>query len=534
MRSIRHRSLSFLTAFLVALSLFAVLPREMFTAEAASSTLSAKIEKNVLSWNSIKGASYYSLTFTCDNIPNFSGEITTPNLSYDLGEALIAGGIYDLTLVAKNSYGVDVSNVYTKEYIFVGTITGVKITDGHILSWNAFKYANQYADRYYVAYEEEATHSSSAQYIENTVIDINELLKRKPSGKYTVWIVAKCGTANIARSNDIDYNYVSSAVFITKTDVTVDVPIAGDTPDTKPIVVLNNGKASSEDCIKQTEMRWFVSDKADSGFSRLYSGAVFEVGKYYKCQCLVYLNDNAFLDDYTQQHHEDDQSTFNGQSSPMYNVEGLYVYRVEAALGPAQSVNKLTDLDIGIIKPVAGERVGDCDDIVRCHGGLIVQRLTQSTATENQFAWKENGKKHSVNDLFEAGHHYSAVIQFRTISSCVLSKDVKVTIAGVPAEFVSKTNDQYGNEWVTYAADFLCTDSTVRKGDVNNDGVVDVTDLTVLARSLAHWPGYDEQINEANADIDGKDGVTDVDYPILARALARWPGYAEDYGIVLP
>ncbi|MBR6044773.1 MAG: dockerin type I repeat-containing protein [Ruminococcus sp.] len=94
---------------------------------------------------------------------------------------------------------------------------------------------------------------------------------------------------------------------------------------------------------------------------------------------------------------------------------------------------------------------------------------------------------------------------------------------------------------ITYLCDGITVNYTkaemktvnVRKGDVNNDGVVDVTDLTVLARSLAHWPGYDEQINEANADIDGKDGVTAVDYTILARALARWPGYAEDYGITI-
>ena len=74
---------------------------------------------------------------------------------------------------------------------------------------------------------------------------------------------------------------------------------------------------------------------------------------------------------------------------------------------------------------------------------------------------------------------------------------------------------------------------SIRKGDVNSDGHVDVTDLTILARSLAKWNGYDAQVNEANADVDGDGEVTVTDYSILARALARWPGYAEKYGIVL-
>ncbi|MBR6046020.1 MAG: hypothetical protein IKP47_10350 [Ruminococcus sp.] len=74
---------------------------------------------------------------------------------------------------------------------------------------------------------------------------------------------------------------------------------------------------------------------------------------------------------------------------------------------------------------------------------------------------------------------------------------------------------------------------TLRKGDVNSDGHVDVTDLTILARSLAKWTGYAAQVNEANADVDGDGEVTVTDYSILARALARWPGYAEEHNIEL-
>ena len=73
----------------------------------------------------------------------------------------------------------------------------------------------------------------------------------------------------------------------------------------------------------------------------------------------------------------------------------------------------------------------------------------------------------------------------------------------------------------------------IRKGDINSDGHVDVTDLTILARSLAKWTGYAAQVNDLNADVDGDGEVTVTDYSILARALARWPGYAEEHNIVL-
>ena len=104
----------------------------------------------------------------------------------------------------------------------------------------------------------------------------------------------------------------------------------------------------------------------------------------------------------------------------------------------------------------------------------------------------------------------------------------------VPREWINEAGDNVNEKFIEYALPLIQGETQLTYANGLPDGVVDVTDLTVLARSLAHWPGYDEQINEANADIDGKDGVTAVDYTILARALARWPGYAEDYGIVLP
>ncbi|MCL2152612.1 MAG: leucine-rich repeat protein [Oscillospiraceae bacterium] len=64
---------------------------------------------------------------------------------------------------------------------------------------------------------------------------------------------------------------------------------------------------------------------------------------------------------------------------------------------------------------------------------------------------------------------------------------------------------------------------TIKFGDLNGDGVVDIFDMLYLARHLAGWPSY-ESITVA-ADVNG-DGVVDVfDALYLARYLTEWPGY---------
>ena len=67
------------------------------------------------------------------------------------------------------------------------------------------------------------------------------------------------------------------------------------------------------------------------------------------------------------------------------------------------------------------------------------------------------------------------------------------------------------------------------KGDVNKDGKVDTLDLTLLARYLAKWPGYDKLVDPFLGELDGVEGVTVADYVILARCLAKWPNYWENY-----
>jgi hypothetical protein len=60
------------------------------------------------------------------------------------------------------------------------------------------------------------------------------------------------------------------------------------------------------------------------------------------------------------------------------------------------------------------------------------------------------------------------------------------------------------------------------KGDVNNDGNVNILDFFILARHNAEWLGYKNEIDFICSDVN-TDGYVDlVDCTILARHLALW------------
>ena len=58
-------------------------------------------------------------------------------------------------------------------------------------------------------------------------------------------------------------------------------------------------------------------------------------------------------------------------------------------------------------------------------------------------------------------------------------------------------------------------------GDVNDDGIVSIADVLMLARYLAD---YDEKINEANANVNGDNMIGNADLLLLARYLVDYPG----------
>ena len=68
-----------------------------------------------------------------------------------------------------------------------------------------------------------------------------------------------------------------------------------------------------------------------------------------------------------------------------------------------------------------------------------------------------------------------------------------------------------------------------KKGDVNRDGTVDLSDYSDLAKYFAEWTGYDEIIDPEAADLNNS-GAPDLDdLSILAKCFAEWTGYQETY-----
>ena len=71
--------------------------------------------------------------------------------------------------------------------------------------------------------------------------------------------------------------------------------------------------------------------------------------------------------------------------------------------------------------------------------------------------------------------------------------------------------------------------AAVKKGDVNGDGVVDLSDYADLAKYFAEWSGYDKIVNVQAADLNGSGGADLDDLSILAKYLAEWSGYEDTY-----
>ena len=77
---------------------------------------------------------------------------------------------------------------------------------------------------------------------------------------------------------------------------------------------------------------------------------------------------------------------------------------------------------------------------------------------------------------------------------------------------------------VTGDAEYTATFEAVKKtllGDADGDGVVTITDATMIQRVLANMPGA--VIDKAAADVDGDGEVTVIDVAFIQRFLATMP-----------
>jgi hypothetical protein len=60
-------------------------------------------------------------------------------------------------------------------------------------------------------------------------------------------------------------------------------------------------------------------------------------------------------------------------------------------------------------------------------------------------------------------------------------------------------------------------------GDVNDDGNVNLIDISILSRYVAGWPDY--TVNEQAADVNNDGVINMIDISILTRHIGGWEGY---------
>lgn len=108
-------------------------------------------------------------------------------------------------------------------------------------------------------------------------------------------------------------------------------------------------------------------------------------------------------------------------------------------------------------------------------------------------------------------------LTFKALKEC--QSGSAVSLSYKPADVYN-----YAMQNVEFAIDNgVITAGTYMLGDVNNDGNVDLLDVTVLRRHLADWDGYADIVKLA-ADVNEDGNIDLLDATILRRYLAGWEG----------
>lgn len=108
-------------------------------------------------------------------------------------------------------------------------------------------------------------------------------------------------------------------------------------------------------------------------------------------------------------------------------------------------------------------------------------------------------------------------LTFQVLATC--EEGTAVTLTYQPADLYN-----YDMEAVTFAINNgVIVAGDYQLGDVNDDGSVDIKDVTILRRHLAKWAGY-EKIVKLAADVNGDGVINSKDVTILRRYLAGWEG----------
>ena len=157
-------------------------------------------------------------------------------------------------------------------------------------------------------------------------------------------------------------------------------------------------------------------------------------------------------------------------------------------------------------------------------GGVISGTVTDGTNTVSgaEVTLKDSSGK-QVGDAVTADN--SGKFTFPAVANGEYTLDVTAQV-GEKTLSGSKSVTVDGSQENGYAFNGDVTVREFELGDVNGDGIVDTTDITVLSRYVAEWPGYTTlpvPLDTADLNHDGSVDTTDITY--LCRHVAEWPGY---------
>ena len=181
-------------------------------------------------------------------------------------------------------------------------------------------------------------------------------------------------------------------------------------------------------------------------------------------------------------------------------------------ISPSDALNHIKTVDITINEPKAGQPVSfsaKTDDPDHVTTYTILNERRRYNRIDSQLEYDFLNKKDVPvyeGATFKAGKTYTAKFKIKTTDSDdVFSDDLKVTVNGKDVK-----NLEVSSTYATFCTTYNVK-STALKGDVNYDGIINVTDITKIAAHIKNKKKLNEE-EQKRADVnnDGRINVTDI------------------------
>ena len=507
MKALKSRTLSLVTALMLVLSLFALLPQGMLRADALGniSGMGRDTTSKYLYWDSYSGASYYKVEVTSSKL-NKSYKVT--DCKFEFGDIFTQKGVmYYYSVTAYSIGGTALTRPAKDFYVDQAKITGVKLGKDYILTWDK---VNADYEKIGVNVTTPTGGVGGVGTITDTSANIMDHLENLPSGTYELWVDASVDVGyhqTTAKSDHLTFEYTSHNSFITTTDVKINKPVSGKKPaDTVNSIVLNGGELDVNKCVETVSVSW-----RNSYNELLSDDDVFEEGKTYTAWVTVYLKAGCYMD-YETWINKDETSSINGKKTRMYNLGGLTAYDMEATF-----TARIPDtVNITVPEPKAGEIITNNQDVISVTPSDSGVKVYDNGRRKNKVTWSDppymiqwgvtefkNGKTYTLK--FKLAQTYAVG---EPAPDFELNEDTVVNVNGKRAEFTGKDGFYY-----TYQLKFTVGGL---KGDVDGNGVINMKDLATLQRYVNGW---DVTINEANSDLDNSGSINMKDVAALQRLI---------------